>query len=155
MEYVNGARYPTVTSEGIYGFFREYRWLSNFHLCRVHVQNLEYPSSEHAYMAMKTVRTKYRKVLAHNIESPRDAKAYGQTVPLRPNWEEIRYDKMLMVLRCKFIQNKDLRILLRRTRDLYLEETNDWGDTFWGVAGGKGENNLGRALMAVREELCT
>jgi predicted NAD-dependent protein-ADP-ribosyltransferase YbiA (DUF1768 family) len=99
MEYVNGARYPTVTSEGIYGFFREYRWLSNFHLCRVHVQNLEYPSSEHAYMAMKTVLTKYRKVLAHNIESPRDAKAYGQTVPLRPNWEEIRYDKMLMVLR--------------------------------------------------------
>jgi len=153
MHYVNGARYPTVTDEGVYGFFREYRWLSNFHMCTVVVQGTEYPSSEHAYMAMKTTRYKYRRVLAREIESPRDAKVYGQTIPLRPNWEEIKYDKMLTVLRCKFIQNKDLRLLLKRTRDLYLEETNDWGDIFWGVVNGKGENNLGRALMAVRKEL--
>ena len=39
------------------------------------------------------------------------------------------------------------------TGDTYLEEGNTWNDTFWGVCNGVGENNLGRILMEVREEL--
>ncbi len=152
MQYINGSRYPTVTDKGIYGFFHQYRWLSNFHMCSVHIQNMEYPSSEHAYMAMKTLKTKYRRMI-RDLDTPQQAKALGQKVPLRPDWDNIRVQKMRDVLKCKFIQNKDLRILLRRTRDLYLEETNDWGDRFWGVVDGVGENNLGLTLMAVRKEL--
>ena len=34
----------------------------------------------------------------------------------------------------------------------YLEETNSWGDTFWGVYRGKGDNTLGCILMDVRHE---
>lgn len=153
MQIVDGRRYPTVTSEGIYGFFHQYRWLSNFHVCRVTVQGTTYPSSEHAYMAMKTLKIMDRRKLAREIETPAQAKAFGQTVKLRPNWEEIKYSKMLEVLRCKFIQNKDLRIMLQKTRDLYLEETNNWGDVYWGVCNGEGKNKLGQALMRVRREL--
>lgn len=36
-----------------------------------------------------------------------------------------------------------------------LIEGNDWGDTFWGMVDGEGENNLGKILMRVREEIKT
>ena len=36
------------------------------------------------------------------------------------------------------------------TAGLYLEETNDWGDQFWGVDG-TGLNMLGHTLMFVRD----
>ena len=38
---------------------------------------------------------------------------------------------------------------------MHLEEGNWWGDIFWGVdkKTGAGENNLGKILMKVREEL--
>jgi len=34
-----------------------------------------------------------------------------------------------------------------------LIEGNTWGDTFWGVSGVIGQNNLGKILMKIREEL--
>ena len=42
---------------------------------------------------------------------------------------------------------------LLETGDVYLEETNTWGDVFWGVCNGKGENMLGQVLMLIRDEL--
>lgn len=50
----------------------------------------------------------------------------------------------------KFAQNSDLRYRLLRTGDAYLEETNNWGDKFWGVCDGEGENHLGKIIMKVR-----
>ena len=53
----------------------------------------------------------------------------------------------------KFAQNPDLLQKLLDTGDAHLEETNTWKDTFWGVCKGEGQNNLGKILMSVREEL--
>lgn len=39
------------------------------------------------------------------------------------------------------------------TGDVELVEGNWWGDRFWGVCDGVGENRLGRCLMEVRKEL--
>ena len=39
------------------------------------------------------------------------------------------------------------------TEDMELIEGNSWGDTFWGVCDGVGENNLGKVLMRVRDRL--
>lgn len=143
---------PTITKTGIYGFFDNYRWLSNFHLCEISLQGLKYPSSEHAYQAMKTIRTKDRKMV-RDAPTPNAAKHMGQEVPLRAGWDDMKMQKMEEVLRCKFLQNTYLRILLDTTNDLHLEETNYWGDTFWGVCNGVGENNLGKLLMKLRAEL--
>ena len=49
------------------------------------------------------------------------------------------------------LSNQSLKIRLLSTEDKYLEETNTWGDKFWGVYKNKGENNLGELLMKVRE----
>lgn len=51
----------------------------------------------------------------------------------------------------KFLTDLQLRQKLLDTKDAYLEETNNWNDTFWGVCNGEGENNLGKILMATRE----
>lgn len=42
---------------------------------------------------------------------------------------------------------------LAETGDVDLVEGNTWGDTFWGVYNGRGENWLGVLLMLTREEL--
>ena len=51
----------------------------------------------------------------------------------------------------KFYRNKELRKKLLETGDRYLEETNWWGDDFWGVCNGEGRNELGKILMKVRD----
>lgn len=43
--------------------------------------------------------------------------------------------------------------MLLRTGEQDLIEGNDWGDTFWGVDQGIGDNHLGKILMQVRTEI--
>ena len=44
----------------------------------------------------------------------------------------------------------DMRKKLIATCQAPLVEGNHWGDIFWGVCDGKGENNLGKLLMETR-----
>ncbi len=37
----------------ISGFFHEFRWLSNYEYCKFTYNGIEWPSTEHAYQAMK------------------------------------------------------------------------------------------------------
>ena len=151
----DGSRHPTLTDNGIFGFFDDYRYLSNYHLCRVKIGDITYGSSEAAYMAEKCPA---RKTEFHSL-SPSEAKKLGQKVPLRSDWEYYRVIAMMKVLYAKFDQNKELGCLLKVTGNKYLEETNNWGDKFWGVSvvhrdnyiALDGQNILGRCLMAVRE----
>lgn len=39
------------------------------------------------------------------------------------------------------------------TGNRHLEECNTWNDRYWGTVNGKGENNLGKILMRIRDEL--
>lgn len=79
----------------------------------------------------------------------------GRRVALRPDWENVKLSIMEEIVCAKFIQNEYLREMLRSTGNAMLEEGNVWNDTFWGVNNktGKGENNLGKILMRVREKL--
>lgn len=145
--------YQTVVNEhGIFGFFGDYRWLSNFHVCNIEMDGLVYPSSEHAYMAQKTLDMEVRKTISE-LPTPAKARKFGQTVELRPDWDSFRVNAMGCVLYQKFRQNPELKEMLLATGDLYLEETNGWHDTFWGVCNGVGSNNLGNLLMIVRNFL--
>jgi predicted NAD-dependent protein-ADP-ribosyltransferase YbiA (DUF1768 family) len=54
----------------------------------------------------------------------------------------------------KFTTDPNLKKLLMDTHPQPLIEGNTWGDVFWGVCKGQGENNLGKILMDIREELC-
>ena len=60
---------------------------------------------------------------------------------------------MFDIVRQKFLQHQDLAEKLLATGDGYLEEGTNWGDRYFGVVNGVGENVLGCSLMIVREEL--
>jgi ribA/ribD-fused uncharacterized protein len=136
-----------------YAAFRGQKfYLSNFYPCAVEYEGIMYPSSEHAFQAAKTLDKEVRLEMSR-VTYPAAAKKLGQRVELRPNWEEVKIEVMTEVVRAKFTQNEDCKIRLVRTEDEELVEHNTWGDRFWGVCKGVGENHLGQILMKIRSEL--
>jgi ribA/ribD-fused uncharacterized protein len=135
---------------GVFGFFGDFRWLSNFHLSPITFGSKVYPSVEHAYQAAKS-KDKNEREAIRLAKTPALAKKMGMEVKLREDWDEIKIDVMEALLRLKF-QNPELRQQLINTYPYPLTEDNWWGDTFWGVYQDKGENNLGKLLMKIRED---
>lgn len=132
-------------------FDHEYAFLSNFYDSPFEVDGIKYPTVEHFFQAMKVTDPKDREVIAA-AATPGQAKQLGRKVSLRADWEEIKIDIMKFALRCKF-QVPELREKLLTTGDEELIEGNWWGDRFWGVCDGIGENHLGKLLMEVRQEI--
>lgn len=137
--------------EAIRGFFGPWRFLSNFHFVNVEFDGERYRTTEHAYQAAKTLDLNQR-LLIQAAHQPRDARRLGQLVKYRPGWEEMKYEVMYD-LSCQKYANEPLLSMLLQSRDAYLEETNTWGDVYWGVCRGEGQNMLGKILMDVREGL--
>lgn len=141
------------TKPGVYGFKGPHRFLSNFWECVVRSRSgVVFRSTEAAYQWAKC--SNETRAAAFAAMSPAEAKKAGRSLRLRPDWEFVKEKVMLALLRQKFgPDNPDLRDQLLATGDLYLEETNHWGDKYWGVCGGVGKNRLGELLMLVRKEL--
>jgi len=127
-------------------------FLSNFYPCRVEYDGIVFPSSEHAFQAAKTEDWNERNRI-RLAKSPAEAKQIGRSVALVPGWDSARLSVMGGVLKAKFLGNEDLIVKLLATGDSPLVEENAWGDTFWGVCQGVGENNLGKLLMLLRRKL--
>ena len=143
----------------ILGFFDDYRFLSNFHEhpeVKITISGfaglpIECKNVEAAFAASKTIDIEERTRIAES-KTPGEAKKMGRAVTLRPDWEAVKIDVMLELLTQKF-SHPYYRDLLKATGDAYLEETNLWGDHWWGVCYGVGENHLGKLLMQIREVL--
>lgn len=138
------------TDIAVKGFFQEHRFLSNFHLCEIEYEGRFYPSTENAYQAAKfpnSIRKKFEMI------SPKDAKALGSQLKMNKEqiekWNQKRLDVMRDLTYIKY-QDPTLRQMLLETGDRYLEETNYWGDGYWGVHKKFGENQLGKLIMEVR-----
>ena len=133
-------------------FQGEYRWLSNFWLCDngVVYEGYAYSSVEHAYQASKTLVLEERRVFQNSNITPGQAKRAGRKVTIREDWNEVKLKIMGNLVHQKFT-DLDLAKKLIATGDVKLVEGNKWGDKFWGVCNGEGENNLGKILMNVRE----
>jgi ribA/ribD-fused uncharacterized protein len=79
------------------------------------------------------------------------AKYLGK-VKIRKDWEEYKYEAMLICLRCKF-KDPVFRKALLDTGDKVLCENSPYDDV-WGIGKiGTGRNLLGKALMQVRSEI--
>lgn len=133
----------------IIGKFRgEYNWLSNFYIHdRYH--NL---SVEHVYLAAKTTNVMdYRMIIT--AETPAIAKKLSKTVAVRYDWDDVKLAVMEHLIREKFSMTPHLEKKLRETAGAMIVEGNTWGDRYWGVCDGEGENHLGKIIMKVRDEL--
>ncbi len=144
--------YAIHDEDNIKGFFGEYRYLSNFYDAAVYYEGLKFHSSENAYQAAK-VSTDYRHHL--QICTTKESKRLWKKFPLiddsPADWDKRKYDIMAAIVFDKFCRNINLRKLLLETGDKYLEETNHWKDSFWGVdIKDGGQNRLGKILMNTR-----
>lgn len=144
--------------EKIDGFRGKYYFLDNFYPCMVELDGMLYPSVEHAFQAAKTLDMNERKHF--QVMNDADvAKYYGQRVKLRPDWDDVKVDVMHNLVYDKFTRTypfksqSNLKAKLLSTGDAYLEEGNHHGDKFWGTVKGIGQNNLGKTLMRVRDEI--
>lgn len=135
----------------INSFAGPYRFLSNFWPSAVVLDDHSYRTVEHAFQAAKTNDADARRRI-RNEHDPASAKRKGRTVYLREDWEEAKLGVMEGLLRQKF-GTEPLKSKLLKTGKATLIEGNWWGDKYWGVCDGKGENHLGRLLMKIREEL--
>jgi N-glycosidase YbiA len=136
--------------EKINNFQGKYRFLSNFYPALVLLDGIEYPTVEHAYQAAKTLDNTQR-FLVCIAPSPGRAKAAGRHLSLRSDWEEVKLKVMEDLLRQKFKKSL-FKTMLLETGNAELIEGNTWGDRFWGVCNGVGQNNLGKLLMKIRDE---
>jgi ribA/ribD-fused uncharacterized protein len=128
-----------------------YRFLSNFYPATVVFDHDEYPSSEAAYQAAKTFSQEIRNEF--RLLTPGQAKRFGRMIQVRKDWEEVKYGIMYDIVLDKFTRHDHLKKMLLDTGNAYLEEGNTWGDTYWGVCEGVGQNKLGLILMKVRKKL--
>ena len=106
--------------------------------------------------------------------SPNEAKNYGKSVGIfrdagseydvdyvgaphqlytLAQWDRKKLSVMSEILLDKFVRDPALYRALIDTGEKHLEESNWWGDVFWGTCEGTGENNLGKCLMSIREQL--
>lgn len=132
-------------------FDGEYAFLSNFWNSKVQYDGMEFNSVEHAYQAAKSL-DKDERIKIRNAKNAAAAKKLGQHVTLRRDWDNIKLDVMLNLLRQKFVI-PELRQLLLNTGDAELIEGNTWNDVFYGVCRGRGMNHLGKMLMRIRDEI--
>jgi ribA/ribD-fused uncharacterized protein len=138
-------------------FKGEYFFLSNFYAnAPFEWRGHKWMTGEHAFQAAKA----YHPGEAFKIRdcsSPSLAKRLGRAVRLVGDWDHKKIAIMGEVLKAKFCPVKQpamaARLLL--TGDATLVEGNTWGDQFWGVdmLTGRGQNQLGLALMILRDEI--
>ena len=131
--------------------------LDNFSPFGLIMNDLYFPTSEHAFQYLKFVDT--NKELAEQIRkalSPDDARRIArENKKYRlSNWSDLKYNKMKEVLELKVEQNPKVKEVLLNTQDLLIAECCIDEDTDWGINNNnQGENNLGKIWMNIRENL--
>lgn len=153
---------PRKSSEEEIRFYRAnekpYGAFSNLYRCTVTFEGQEFPTAEHAYQAGKAAKKNVREwILSAPTPGLVAMAAHGlYTWDIVPNWSRIKFDRMRAVLKAKFTQHEDLRMLLLSTGEKRLVEagrTNNSVNRLWGEVNGKGTNMLGVLLMELRSEL--
>ena len=134
------------TPRCIDSFRDEYSFLSNFYVCFASPGT----TVEHRFQAAKAANPMDQETILATY-TPADAKRLGRYVRMIPEWDSVKLSVMEKLLREKFA-NPDLKARLLATGDAILVEGNTWGDKYWGMCNGVGENNLCKLLMKIRAE---
>ena len=132
-------------------FLGRYFFLSTSALSSAKFDGDLYPSVAQAFAAAKTLDLDVRAKL-RGLCNPAWSNKLDRQGAVRPDWDAVKIGIMRQLLRDKFSEPKLAEALLD-TGDAELVEGNVWGNNFWGLSEGRGENMLGRLLMQVRGEI--
>lgn len=127
--------------------------LSNFAPHGFEVGGRYWSTVEHYFQAQKFDDPDMQERI-RQARSPKEARSLGQSrsLPIRPNWDEIRDDVMLFALRMKFSQPVPRQLLLS-TGERPLVEASPF-DYYWAAGqDGTGRNRLGELLVILRGEV--
>jgi N-glycosidase YbiA len=130
---------------------KPYGCFSNFSPHGFMLENLYWSTSEHYFQAQKFIGTSHLEQV-RQMRTPKDAARIGRdrSLPLRPDWEQVKDAVMRKVVLQKFKTHADIREILLSTGDQLLVE-NSPIDFYWGCGkDGSGQNKLGQILMDVR-----
>jgi hypothetical protein len=111
-------------------FSEEEAFLSNFYPSPLVYKGKEYKTVEHAYQSQKTLDD-LEQEWVRNMDTPGKAKKTGQKVHMRKDWETVKDDIMLELVRIKFSDPELLEKLLN-TKNYILVEGNYWHDNHFG-----------------------
>lgn len=132
----------------------KYGCFSNFSRHGFELDGAWWATSEHYFQAQKFPGTSHVEEI-RQVKTPTYAAKMGRdrSLPLRPDWEQVKDDIMRQAVLRKFETHADIREVLLDTADELLVEKSPT-DYYWGCgADGSGKNRLGAILMEVREIL--
>ena len=145
----------------------EFRTFSNQAEYPIQISDVRFPSVEHYFQAQKAKEFGddeiYKKIL--DTPSGKAVKALGKKVKNfhKEVWDAKRLEIMMRGVKAKFVQHPELQKQLLETGDRQIGEA-DARDSFWGIGTSentdksndpskwKGQNRLGKILMALRDE---
>jgi N-glycosidase YbiA len=130
---------------------KPYGCFSNFSAHGFMFDGVWWPTSEHYFQAQKFAGTSFVEQI-RRWPTPKEAAKMGRqrSLPLRPDWEEVKDQVMLQGVLHKFETHADICSILLATGEELLVE-NSPNDYYWGCgADGSGQNKLGQVLMKVR-----
>lgn len=135
-------------------FKNEYRWLSNFALVKITLDDIVYPSVEHAYQSAKSDLVEWKEFCSDVNNLAGKVKRQSRNITLKDNWHHMKIDVMRFCLKQKF-NTEPYRTNLIQTGDMFIQEGNYRGDKFYGVClqSNMGLNNLGILIMEIRKDL--
>ena len=145
----------------------EFRTFSNQAEYPIQINDVRYPTVEHYFQAMKAKEFGddeiYQKIL--KTPSGKAVKALGKKVKnfIKESWDDKRLEIMMRGVKAKFVQHPELQKQLLGTGDKKIGEA-DARNSFWGIGTSestekskdpekwKGQNRLGKIMMALRDE---
>jgi ribA/ribD-fused uncharacterized protein len=129
--------------------------LSNFSAFTLHWREQRFDTSEAAYHYEKFPHARHLQEAIRCAPSAHAAfkLAERNKAERRPDWDDVKVQIMLDILRAKVRQHDYVRRKLLETGDRELVE-DSWRDDFWGWGPNRdGHNMLGKLWMEVRAEL--
>ena len=136
-----------------------YSFLSNFYYSEFTIDGKVYNHVEGYYQSRKFIgiddtAAKHIRSIVSPMACKKAGNSYIMSKDRKEEWEKgVRIIVMRQAVYTKFITNSELSKKLLDTQDILLIE-NSPNDSYWGGGkDGKGENELGKILMEVRQLL--
>ena len=145
----------------------EYKTFDNQAEYPIQINDTKYPSVEHYFQAQKALEFDDKEIYEKIMKTPsgKAVKALGKKVRnfIKELWDSKRLEIMMKGIRAKFIQHPELQKQLLETGIKKIGEA-DPRNTYWGIGTSintelskdpskwKGQNQLGKILMILRDE---
>lgn len=144
----------TETDNRITFYEREYYPFSNFSSFAIEYDGRTWPTSEHAYQAMKFTSYRMQEIIRNQKSAHAAFKlAREWNDQRRLDWEEVKVGVMERVCRAKLYQHPYVQKKLIESGERELVESSP-KDSFWGWGPKRdGRNELGKVWMRLRTEL--